>query len=113
VSIKKVNGTDDENQDNNILCSALFYDEISVANPFPNPTAENLTVPIILNKDIDYTLSIYNSTGQVLLEETTQKGLLGLNLVAIPTTSYAWGCHILKVVINDKVFIKKFIKVNN
>lgn len=113
VSIKKVNGVDDENPNNNDSCSALYYDEISVSNPFPNPTAENITLPIILNKDIDFTLSIYNSTGQMLLEETTQKGILGLNLVSIPTSSYAWGCYILKVVIDDKLFIKKFIKVNN
>lgn len=113
VTIKKVNGVDDENPNNNDLCSALYYDEISVSTPFPNPTAENITLPIILNKDIDYTMSIYNSTGQMLMEEMTQNGILGLNLVSIPTSSYAWGCYILKVVIDDKVFIKKFIKVNN
>lgn len=113
VAIKKVNGINDENLNNNDLCSALYYDAISVSNPFPNPTPENLTLPIILNKDIDYSISIYNSAGQMLLEETTQKGILGLNLVYIPTSSYAWGCYILKVMIDDKVFIKKFIKVNN
>lgn len=113
VSIKKVNGVEDENQNNNDLCSSLYYDEVSVSNPFPNPTSENLTLPIILNKDIDFTISLYNSTGQVLHEETTQKGLMGLNLINIPTSSYAWGCYIIKVVIDDKLFIKKFIKVNN
>ncbi|MES2566575.1 MAG: PKD domain-containing protein [Bacteroidota bacterium] len=113
VSIKKVNSIPDENQNNNDLCSSLNYDEISVSNPFPNPTTENLTLPIILNKDIEFTMSIYNSTGQIMLEETTQKGIMGLNLLYVPTSFYAWGGYVIKVTIDDKLFIKKFIKVNN
>jgi PKD repeat protein len=112
VTIKKVNGGMDERLDNNELCSALIYDEISVLNPFPNPTYENLNIPVILNKDAEISLTIYNSTGQLIQEKTGQKGTAGLTFISIPTITYSWGTYLIKITIDDKVFIKKFVKAN-
>lgn len=113
VEIKKVNTINDENESNNTLCGSLNSDEISVSNPIPNPTNADITLPIILNKDIDITISIYNSTGQIQYEDATQKGTTGLNLITLSTSNYSRGCYIIKVNIDDKVFIKKFIKISN
>ena len=113
VEIEKVNGVIDENISNNKLCNTLNSDEISVSNPIPNPTNADITLPIILNKDMDFTIAIYNSTGQIVYEETTEKGIVGLNFVTLPTSSYARGCYIIKTMIDGKLFIKKFIKISN
>ena len=113
VDAQKVNGIVDEKIENNELCSALNPSELYVSNPIPNPTSSDIILPIILNKDIDFSISIYNSTGQIIYEEYSQNGVTGLNLVTIPSSNYARGCYIIKTVIDDKIFIKKFIKIEN
>ncbi|MBC7694111.1 MAG: PKD domain-containing protein [Burkholderiales bacterium] len=113
VDIKKVNGINDDNQTNNNLCSTLSYNEIAVSNPIPNPAEGDITLPVILNKNIEINITIYNSNGQLLYEAAPQRGIEGLNLIILPTSSYSRGCYIIKTVIDDKVFIKKFIKISN
>lgn len=113
VDAKKVNGISDQKLDNNKLCSALNSTELSVSNPIPNPTNSDITLPIILNKDMDFSISIYNSTGQIIYEELAQKGVTGLNLITLPSSNYSRGCYIIKTMIDDKIFIKKFIKISN
>lgn len=112
VQIEKVNGTIDENISNNSLCNTLNSSEISISNPIPNPTEGDITLPIVLNRDINFSISIYNSIGQIQYSETTQKGSMGLNFVTLPTSSYARGCYIIKTQIDGKTYINKFIKIN-
>jgi PKD repeat protein len=112
VKIENVNGVTDDIIINNNLCSTLNSADISVSNPQPNPTDGDITLPITLNRDLDYTISIYNSIGQIQYEETTKKGIEGLNFATLNTSSYARGCYIIKVMIDGKVFIKKFIKTS-
>lgn len=113
VDIKKVNSITDENIENNTLCSSLNTDAISVSNPIPNPTNTDISLPIILNKDMNITISVYNTTGQLICKEMIQKGITGLNFITLPSSNYARGCYIIKTVIDDKIFIKKFIKISN
>ena len=112
VELEKINGIMDDNTTNNSMCNALNTSNISVSNPIPNPTDGDIVLPITLNKNLDYTIAIYNSVGQIQYEETTQKGIEGLNFVKLNTSSYARGCYIIKVMIDGKVFIKKFIKIS-
>lgn len=109
VEIEKANNSIDENIGNNTICNTLNIDEISVSNPIPNPTDGDITLPIILNNDIDFTIAVYNSTGQMVYEEVTQKGTTGLNFITLPTSVYSRGCYIIKTVIDSKIYIKKFI----
>lgn len=113
VHIESVNTIHDENLLNNDLCNSLNYDNTSVENPLPNPTDGDITLPIILTKDMEFTMAIYNAMGQIQMPETTYNGLQGLNFITLPTSSLARGSYIIKVMINDKVFIKKFIRINN
>jgi PKD repeat protein len=112
VEIETVNGTLDENTTNNYLCSALNLNEISVSNPIPNPTDGDITLPIVLNRDVDFTITIYNSMGQNQYQEITRKGATGLNFVTLPVSNFSRGCYIIKIIIDDKVFIQKFIKTD-
>lgn len=113
VDVKKANGINDQNQTNNELCNVLNTNNITVSNPIPNPTSVDITLPIILNKEIDFSVSIYNSNGQIQFEEKTEQGMIGLNLITLPTTNYARGYYVIKIIIDDKIFIKKFIKISN
>ena len=112
VEIEKVNTIIDDNTTNNSFCSSLNIDGIYVGNPLPNPTNGDIVLPITLNRGFDYTIAIYNSVGQIHYEETTKKGIEGLNFVTLNTSSYARGAYIIKVMIDEKIFIKKFIKVS-
>ena len=113
VDIEKANGILDENLSNNKLCNSLYTGDISVSNPVPNPTEGDIILPIILNADMDFTITIYNLLGQIQYAETLQKGLTGLNFVALPTSSYTRGGYIIKIMIGEKRFIQKFIKIEN
>jgi PKD repeat protein len=112
VEIEKVNTSIDDNTTNNSFCNSLNTNDIYVGNPLPNPTDGDIVLPITLNKDIDFTISIYNSVGKIQYEETTKKGIEGLNFVKLNTSSYARGAYIIKLMIDEKIFIKKFIKIS-
>ena len=112
VEIEKVNTSIDDNTTNNSFCNSLNTNDIYVGNPLPNPTDGDIVLPITLNKDIDFTISIYNSIGKIQYEETTKKGIEGLNFVKLNTSSYAHGAYIIKLMIDEKIFIKKFIKIS-
>jgi len=112
VEIEKVNTSIDDNTTNNSFCNSLNTNDIYVGNPLPNPTDGDIVLPITLNKDIDFTISIYNSIGKIQYEETTKKGIEGLNFVKLNTSSYARGAYIIKLMIDEKIFIKKFIKIS-
>lgn len=112
VEIEKVNTIIDDNTTNNSFCSSLNTDDIYVSNPLPNPTDGDIVLPITLNRGFDYTIAIYNSVGQIQYEETTKKGIEGLNFLPLNTSSYARGAYIIKVMIDEKIFIKKFIKTS-
>ncbi len=110
VNIESVNTINDQNSSNNKLCVTENASNIVVSNPYPNPTDGDITLPIILNKDAEYKFELFNSLGQIILEETVKKGTTGLNLVPIPTSALRRGCYLLKITINDKTYIKKILK---
>jgi len=112
VELNKVNGINDENQNNNSLCNVINSNDIAVSNPIPNPAEGDVTLPVILNKATEFSISIYNSNGQLQYENNSQTGMEGLNFILLPTSSYSRGCYIIKTAIDDKIFINKFIKIS-
>jgi PKD repeat protein len=112
VEIEKVNTITDDIAANNSLCNSLNVDGIYVSNPLPNPTDGDIVLPITLNRDLDYTIAIYNSLGQLQMDEITKKGSEGLNFIPISTSSYARGAYIIKVMVDGEIIIKKIIKID-
>ena len=110
VAIQAVNTTPDQNINNNNLCRALNTDNTLILDPYPNPSDGNITLPVILNRDEEYTLQIFNTLGQIVMDDRREKGIMGLNLITIQTDNYERGCYFLKVTINDKIYLKKFLK---
>jgi hypothetical protein len=113
VKIEKVNTIVDDIVNNNSLCNTLNNNDVYISDPLPNPTDGDIVLPITLNRDLDYTIAIYNSTGQIQYEEITKKGTEGLNFVQLSTASYDRGAYIIKVTVDGKISIKKFIKISS
>lgn len=110
VEVEKVNETFDRNSQNNYLCNVLNSNETTVLNPLPNPTDGDVTIPIVLNKETTFSISIIHSTGQTVYPSTVYQGNVGLNFINLPTASYARGSYIIEVKIEEQVFMKKIIK---
>ncbi len=110
VTANFINGEFDVNESNNTLCNVLNANTIEVLNPYPNPSVGNITLPIVLTKDVDFSIDIYDELGQNTFSQTAFKGLQGLNQLIIPTLNFSKGAYVIKVIIEDKLFIKKILK---
>ncbi len=112
VTIESVNSGSDFDPSNNKLCVTSESGSTHVADPYPNPTKDNLMLPIVLTKDSDISFELVDLLGQVLGETQFVKGSAGLNMISIPTRELNNGQYLLKILIDDKVFVKKFTKLN-
>ena len=109
ATISQVNGGIDDNILNNNLCLALFVTDLDVFSPYPNPTNNTVLFPIVLKKETEIIFDVTNALGQSVLNNKVF-GSPGLNLVPLPVSGFASGCYLVKITINDKLFIKKVIK---
>lgn len=110
VNLGLVNGNNDSDLNNNFLCSPSNLDEITVYDPYPNPSDEYTTFSVILPADMEVTLDLTDELGQSVLLEQKVSGKQGLNLITIPMSNYSKATYIAKITIGDKVFVKKVLK---
>lgn len=112
VNIESVNAVSDFEPNNNKLCVTSNLGSTNVSDPFPNPTKENLMLPIVLTKESEISFFIVDLLGQIVGETYTIEGSTGLNMISIPTSELGNSQYILKILIDGKPFIKKFTKLN-
>jgi PKD repeat protein len=110
VTISQVNGGIDDDIQNNNLCLALFVKDIDIFSPYPNPTNNDVVFPIVLKKDATILFDITNAIGGSVLVNNSIVGNAGLNLIPLSISDLSSGCYIVKITINEKIFIKKIIK---
>jgi PKD repeat protein len=110
VTITQVNGGIDDNTQNDNQCLALFVKDIDIFSPYPNPTNNDVVFPIVLKKDATILFDITNAIGGSVLVNNSVVGNAGLNLIPLSVSDLASGCYIVKITINEKIFIKKIIK---
>ncbi len=110
VTISEVNGGSDDNTQNDNLCLALFVKDIDIFSPYPNPTNNNVVFPVVLKKDANIVFDITNAMGGSILVSNSVDGNAGLNLIPLSVSNLSSGCYIVKITINEKIFIKKIIK---
>lgn len=110
VTIGNINQINDNDVSNNQLCMAEDSENTVVLDPYPNPSDNDITVPVFLNKEEEYSLEIFSATGQVMMGKKIEKGVKGLNLVLIPDALLNQGYYLLNVTINEKLYIKKILK---
>ena len=110
VTITQVNGGIDDNPQNDNQCLALFIKDNDVFFPYPNPTSNDVVFPVVLKKETDIEFDITNAIGSSILISNSVVGSAGLNLIPLSLSNLSSGCYIIKITINDKIFIKKIIK---
>lgn len=110
VSIGTVNSLMDEVLSNNNLCISSNLNTINVADPYPNPTNGDVNLSVVVPKEMNATIELFDALGQIIYPEYTLKLNSGLNLISIPTSGLSRGSYELKIIIGDKVFVKKVIK---
>ncbi|MDP2388217.1 MAG: PKD domain-containing protein [Bacteroidota bacterium] len=112
VNIESVNSTSDFDLTNNKLCVTSNLSSTSVSDPFPNPTKDNLILPIVLTTESEISFEFIDLLGKIIGKTHLVQGITGLNLISISTMELANGQYFLKILIDDKPFIKKFTKLN-
>ena len=110
VTISQVNGGVDDNIQNDNQCVAMFVTETDVFSPYPNPTSSNIIFPIVLKKETPLSINVINNLGESVLVNNSMIGNPGLNLVPLSISSLYNGSYVVKITINDKVFVKKIVK---
>ncbi|MFW5751965.1 MAG: T9SS type A sorting domain-containing protein [bacterium] len=105
--------------DNSIVWNNPFYNDCHVNiilslsefekgefKIFPNPVNDRLTVHIPCNEKGDYTISIIDLNGKILMKEIfTKNGEIEIN-----TTSLKNNLYLLQIEVGNKTYRQKFIK---
>lgn len=105
----------DRDYSNNNSCEVLFLDtntkellvENDIANIFPNPASEMLTIDLLDESFLTGRLEIYSAAGQLIVSNTKPVlNQMDLNQMGIPA-----GIHLLKLTsTDDRSVIKRFVK---
>lgn len=111
LQIESINLITDNNTTNNNLCVALKTNGNEVFEPYPNPSfKEDVIIPILLTNDQIVSIELYNTVGEIVITTLSYTGTEGLNFIKIPSSELSRGTYLLKLTINEKVFMKKLMK---
>lgn len=77
---------------------------------FPNPTTNELTVSILLQKNAKVEIEVFNAIGQ-LQSNQTAKFSTGKNEFNIKTVNFPKGVYYVKVSVNGNVAVRKMLKM--
>ena len=76
-------------------------------NAFPNPTSDNLTLEILLNKTADFNWKIYDGRGQLMRRSAAV--LQNSFVEKIDVSNLASGIYLLTVEVENERFFKRVI----
>lgn len=111
LQIESINLMMDNNTTNNKLCVALKTNGNEVFEPYPNPSfKEDVIIPVLLTNDQIVSIELYNTVGEIVITTLSYTGTEGLNFIKIPSSELSRGTYLLKLTINEKVFMKKLMK---
>jgi PKD repeat protein len=103
------NGMDDV-PSNNEKCKNLISD-ISVANPFPNPFDDNLTLNVILPYKEQLKVDVYDQLGKILFTAYDDMGNAGLNQLSLDMTNLTEGVYTLRISFQDTDVVRQVVKM--
>ena len=111
VELESVNRRMDQNTKNNSNCEALNINEIQVFEPQPNPANQiDVLLPVIVPFSQEVKVKIITSLGELVSPEYSVQLNEGLNYIKIPSSGLSHGTYLIKVLIEDKAFVKKLLK---
>lgn len=111
VELESINKRMDQNTKNNQLCDALNSNEIQVFEPQPNPANQiDVLLPVIVTYNQEVKVDIINSIGELVSPQYSVQLNEGINYIKIPSSGLSHGTYIIRVLIEDKAFVKKLLK---
>lgn len=110
VYVLNPNGLEDEVPIDNKLCNALDETEFKVLSPFPNPTEDQVVIPVIIPSKGELQITIYNSEGKPVKMPYSETASQGLQFITIDAQGFSSGLYVCKVELDEKKSIIKFIK---
>lgn len=90
-----------------IVSANLVGTETMVGSIYPNPSSNEQWVPIFLPNMQTVTILCFNAVGQEIWNKKIN-GISGNQNIKLETVSS--GTYLLKIIINDQVFTRKFVK---
>jgi PKD repeat protein len=111
VELESINKSMDQNIQNNALCDALNTNEVQIFEPQPNPASEmDVLLPVIVNFGQEIKVELINSLGEIVSPQYSIQLTDGLNYIKIPSSGLNHGSYLIKLIIEDKTFVKKLLK---
>ncbi|MHC1706241.1 MAG: PKD domain-containing protein [Bacteroidales bacterium] len=90
---------------NNTLCKSI-EDQLSIFEPYPNPTSNSLSVPIILPEAGQLSLDIFNKLGQEVLRSREYTAGKGINILHFSLLRLSAGVYTLRIIYKGNVYLK-------
>ncbi len=91
-----VAGFEETNLDNNTFCFNQ-EDKTTIIKPFPNPSADNITISVILESQQKVILSMYDAFGKPVVLEEFDDTQEGLNEYNIDVSTVVDGMYLIKL----------------
>jgi PKD repeat protein len=101
---------EDDNTENNKKCLAL-NDDFIVAEPYPNPTKENLSIIYILPFEDNVQIQLFDIMGREIKELFYGEGSDGYNVLNYDISALQRGLYTLRITYREKSLRKKFVKL--
>lgn len=79
--------------DNNQLCESLSQTEAIIVQPYPNPVGDDLTINVVVPKDIEGKIQIVDAGGKLVYSTEERPFYQGLNKLNVSTANWAKGSY--------------------
>ena len=109
VTVSNINFEMDDDSTNNKLCDALETNSFSILNSYPNPSSDQITIPVILPRKGNVSFFIFDKDGKDV-KSYSKDFDKGLNLITINTYDLRAGVYSCKIIYEDEIIVEKFIK---
>jgi len=100
----------DINTGNNTRCLSL-RESFQLLDPRPNPATATTNLPIVVPKEDEAQIALYDIYGNRLWEIPSQELIKGVNFVTIPMHTLQNGIFIIQVRINGETRMKRVMKM--
>lgn len=100
----------DINPANNTRCLS-FRESFQLLDPRPNPAASTTNLPIVVPKEGEARIALYDIYGNLRWEHPSYELIKGVNFVTIPMHTLQNGIFIIQVRINEETRMKRVMKM--
>lgn len=111
ISAINPNGQNDDVSTNNEKCYTRTND-ISILNPFPNPTSANFNIRLILPYRSKLSISMFDQTGRIMKEIFDGNAPEGFSDFNIDTQNLSDGIYTIRIIHQEKAFYRQIVVVH-